>query len=175
LADAISFGVAPAMIIFRLMLDSLLLQPEIKGFAHHVFLYFPFMIVIFGIIRLAKFNIDDSQTKSFKGLPTPAAALFVSSLGIFSQSQSSLPLQSLTGNTWFLLIVTMTLSVLMVSVIRMFSLKFENPGLKDNWLRYLFLLSSLILLIFLGWPGVMVIIILYIMLSIMMNLMHKNI
>lgn len=175
LADAVSFGVAPAMIMFRLMLDALLKQPEIDGFAQQVFLYFPFMMVIFAILRLAKFNVDASQTKSFKGLPTPAAALFVSSLGIFSQSQNSLPLQSLTENTWFLLIVVMTLSLLMVSGISMFSLKFENLSLKNNWLRYIFLLSSIIMLILLGMPGMMVIIVLYIMLSIVMNLVQVKI
>lgn len=175
LADAVNFGVAPAMIVFRLMMDSLQNHPEIEGFAYNVFYYSPFIIVIFAILRLAKFNVDVTQTISFKGMPTPATALFVSSLGIFSENQSNLPFRELTGNIWFLLAVIMILSLLMVSGISMFSLKFENLSLKNNWLRYVLLVSSLMIIIFLGIPGIALVIIVYIILSIMMNLIQMKI
>jgi len=172
LADAISFGVAPAMIIFRLMADSLKNRVEIDGFAGYVFLYIPFFLVIFAVLRLAKFNIDDTQTKSFRGLPTPATAMFVSALGVLSESQAGIPLQNLTGNILFLLIVTVVFSVLMVTNIRMFSLKFEDMSLKNNWLRYVLLISSLIILIIMKIPGIALIIAIYIILSVAANLVN---
>ena len=174
LADAVNFGVAPAMIVFCLMTDSLQNHPGIEGFAFNVFYYSPFMIVIFAILRLAKFNIDDTQTKSFKGLPSPATALFVLSLGVISENQSNLPIKELTGNIWFLLIVIIILSLLMVTGISMFSLKFENLSLNNNWLRYVLLLLSLIILMLMGVPGITLIIILYILLSVIMNLLPKK-
>jgi CDP-diacylglycerol--serine O-phosphatidyltransferase len=175
LADVVNFGVAPAMIMFRLMDDSLRNHPAIDGFAGYVFLYVPFIIVIFAALRLAKFNIDETQTKIFRGLPTPANALFIASTGIYSESQGSLPLQDLSGNTWFLLTVVMVLSVLMVTDISMFSLKFENMNLKNNWARYLLLLSSLVILFLMGTPGITVIIMLYIVLSVAKNLISEKI
>ena len=175
LADAVNFGVAPAMIVFYLMMDSLQNHPEIEGFAYYVFYYSPFIIVIFAILRLAKFNVDVTQTKNFKGLPTPATALFVASLGIYSEKPSNLPLKELTGNMWFLLMVVMILSLLMVTGISMFSLKFENFSFKNNWSRYVLLVSSLMMIIFLGLPGIALAIILYIILSVTMNLMHTKI
>ncbi|MBN2215373.1 MAG: CDP-diacylglycerol--serine O-phosphatidyltransferase [Bacteroidales bacterium] len=175
LSDAVSFGVAPALIMFRLMTDSLQDQVEIEGFARHVFLYSSFIIVIFAVLRLAKFNIDDTQSKSFRGLPTPATALFVSSLGVLSETRAGIPLYNLTGNLWFLLIVNLLFSALMITNIRMFSLKFENLNLQNNWSRYTLLILSIVILILVGIPGLAVIIALYIIMSVATNLLKiKN-
>ncbi len=172
LSDAISFGVAPAMIIFRLMTDSLHYHAEIEGFPRYIFLYIPFFMAVFAVLRLAKFNLDDTQSKSFKGLPTPAAAMFVSSLGVLSESQAGTDSQNLTTNMWFLLIITVVLSALMVTNIPMFSLKFENIGLKNNWARYTLLILSLIILIIFGIPGIALIIAVYIFISFATDLLN---
>ncbi len=173
LADAVNFGVAPAMIMFRLMNGALYELPVESGFASSIFQYLPFLIVIFAALRLAKFNIDETQTKSFRGLPSPANALFIASLGVFSESGRMLPFQQLTGNLWFIVITIILLSVLMVANIRMFSLKFETYGLKNNGLRYFMLLVSLIILILTGIPGIAPVILLYVILSIGNNLVTR--
>lgn len=161
LADAVNFGVAPALIMFRLMMQAVQIHNGIDRFAYHIYLYLPFIIVIFTVLRLARYNIDDSQHKSFRGLPSPANALFIAALGVLSAKNASYPLQFLSVNLWFLTIVILTLSVLMVSNIRMYSLKFENVGLRQNLLRYLLIVSSVVIFILFGIPGITFIIILY--------------
>lgn len=166
LADAVNFGVAPAMIMFRLIESAIGSTPGTSDFATLVFQYLPFLIVIFAILRLAKFNIDETQAKSFRGLPSPANALFVAALGVASQSSRLPVLQQLSENLWFNVFTVIFLSFLMVSNIRMFSLKFETYDFKNNWLRYIMLVSALVILVFYGIPGIAPVIILYFILSI---------
>jgi CDP-diacylglycerol--serine O-phosphatidyltransferase len=101
--------------------------------------------------------------------------MFVASVSVLSESRTGIPLQNLTGNTRFLLIVTVVLSALMVTNIRMFSLKFENISLKKNWLRYSLLILSLIILIVLGIPGIALIIAFYIIISVAADLTNIKI
>lgn len=171
LADAVSFGVAPALIMFRLMMQAVQIYNGTDRFAFHIYLYLPFIIVIFAVLRLAKYNIDESQHKTFRGLPSPANGLFIAALGVLSAKNVSYPLQFLSVNLWFLTIVILMLSVLMVSNIRMYSLKFENAGLRQNLLRYLLILTSLIVLILLGLPGIILVIVLYTISSLLVQLL----
>ncbi|NJK86728.1 MAG: hypothetical protein HC906_12905 [Bacteroidales bacterium] len=159
LSDVINFGLAPAMIMYRLIYRSLVvLEPSSQfniaepGFAYYILLNCSFLIALFAAIRLAKFNIDDEQVKSFKGLPSPANALFILSIGVASEQNIQLPGYSLTYNTWFLLGIVFLMSVLMVSNIRLFALKFENYTLKSNLLRYIFILLSFLILLFIKFP-----------------------
>ncbi len=151
LADIVSFGVLPAMVIF-----SMLRMTN----AHEYLPYIAFSIAVFSAVRLAIFNIDETQSDSFRGLPTPANALFI----------TALPL--LIGNIaialyepWILCSITIISSYLLVSGIPLFALKFKNFGFKGNEVRYIFLALSLVLLITLTFAAIPLIILSYIILS----------
>ncbi|MBN2613491.1 MAG: CDP-diacylglycerol--serine O-phosphatidyltransferase [Bacteroidales bacterium] len=170
LADAVNFGVAPAMILFRLTESALDAGPATGKFAMLIFTYLPFIIVIFAVLRLAKFNIDETQAKSFSGLPSPANALFVAALGVATESTRFLFIQRLTENLWFIIFTIILLSFLMVANFKMFSLKFENYAIRKNILRYIMLAASLVILLIFGIPGIVPVIILYILLSAVNNI-----
>ncbi len=159
LADVVSFGVAPGMMLFYL----LSLNGE-SSYLLNMLPYVAFIIPALSALRLAKFNVDDRQTESFIGLPVPAHALFWGSLICFILENFTAPLSPLCmGGLALLAILT---SLLLVSEIPMFSLKFKSWGWKANKLRYVFILSSLILIVFLQFSGIAAAIILYIILSI---------
>lgn len=135
LADDITFGLAPATVIFSFMRG--LEYPS--SFLADVLPYLAFLIAVFSACRLAKFNIDTRQTTSFIGLPTPANALFWSSL-IVGGEKWLLEMD----NAWILLVALILLfSYFLVSEIPMFSMKFKNLNWKSNRTRYIFLLGSL--------------------------------
>lgn len=178
LADVVSFGVAPAFIIFQMMKMSLFGSEQIplidfvptwKVF----FLLVPFLIPVLSAIRLAKFNIDERQTDSFIGLPTPANALFFVSLFIVTITTNNDFIITLIYNKYFLTGLIVLFSLLLVAEFPMFSLKFKNLSLRDNKIRYLFIGLSLILLILLHSIAVPVIIILYLILSAINNWIFK--
>lgn len=135
LADDVTFGLAPATVIFSFMRG--LEYPS--SFLADVLPYLAFLIAVFSACRLAKFNIDTRQTTSFIGLPTPANALFWSSL-IVGGEKWLLEMD----NAWILLVALILLfSYFLVSEIPMFSMKFKNLSWKSNRTRYIFLLGSL--------------------------------
>ena len=135
LADDVTFGLAPATVIFSFMRG--LEYPS--SFLADVLPYFAFLIAVFSACRLAKFNIDTRQTTSFIGLPTPANALFWSSLIVGGEKWL---LE--TENSWILILALIFLfSYFLVSEIPMFSMKFKNLSWKCNKTRYIFLLGSL--------------------------------
>lgn len=171
LADVVSFGVAPAMIAFMLMKKALpgmnmpLSDLHPTGF-QWVFLIAPFIIPAFSAYRLAKFNLDERQTVNFIGMPTPANAFLWASFGLISgfSRQPEIPLLLFTsGNLMITIIVT---SLLLVSELPVFSLKFTGVSLYANWFRYLFLVAAVLILIFLKLYALPVIILLYIALSV---------
>lgn len=148
LADVVSFGLAPTAIAFSMMSES--------NFSEYTFelalgqSWLPltaFAIVIGAAYRLAKFNIDTTQSKEFKGMPSPAAGLFWASLALVEfLSMEPLPFLSPMN----VAILSIIIAVLMVSKIRMFSFKFSHFGWKGNELRYSFLLLIPIVIIFSG-------------------------
>ncbi len=172
LADVISFGVAPAMILYRLILHSLtggslpgsgdLLPWQIA------ILYSPFLVAVFSALRLAKFNLDLKQVKSFRGLPTPANALFIIALGFASESRFQF-MQEITYNLPFLLITIILSCFLLVCNLPMFSLKLSSFGFKENSMRYLLIIGSVLLLALYGLSALAAIILLYILLSLADN------
>jgi CDP-diacylglycerol--serine O-phosphatidyltransferase len=171
LADMVSFGVAPASILFVLLLSTVSGQ----GFSTAMYacgwwMALPaYLIAVFSALRLAKFNIDVRQTDSFIGLPTPACALFICSLA-FTQGKFAL----LTGNLYFLLILIGALSYLLVAELPLFSLKFKSFGWKKNKIRYIFLaVSALLLAVFHG-AGLMLVIFLYLLLSVLVRTLCKQ-
>jgi CDP-diacylglycerol--serine O-phosphatidyltransferase len=174
LADVISFGVAPSFLMYKLMVFSLVESSSRfniaePGFLQTVILSSSFLIAVFSALRLARFNTDTSQQESFRGLPTPGAALLVVSFG-YIIDQRDISLEPVLLKTWFLILFILIICWLMVSRIRLFSLKFKNYGLKENVLRYIFLLLSTILIIAFGIPGIFPAVFLYILLSMVQSL-----
>lgn len=134
LADDISFGLVPAVVVFMLMRDCTQ-QPPLSSNLISVLPFSAFLIAVFSALRLAKFNIDTRQAHSFIGLPTPANTLFWISFAVgYEKLFSSL-------NIWILLAMTIISSTLLVAEIPMFSLKFANLKWKENKLRYIFLIT----------------------------------
>ena len=168
LADMVSFGVAPALIMFNLILLSIDFDSYLHPFDMLV-ASSAFLIAIFSALRLAKFNTDTRQADSFIGLPTPANALFICSL-VFIQSVNN-QFSLFVGNMFFLLTITIVFSYLLVAELPLFSLKFKSFDWKNNQIRYIFVALSAFILIFLHWTGLAVVIPIYIILSIFTNLL----
>ena len=184
MADMVTFGVAPGMIMFQMI--------KLSNIDDNSYIaYIGFIITLFSAIRLAKFNLDTKQTSSFIGLPTPAAAIFIASLPVISKY----------GNTWgiieeglrsiqgkevdhyisfiqfndikFLIITSIILSLLLVANLPLFSLKIKKGEIwknKENIIRIIFLISCVILLFIFKFAAMPFIVILYIFLSIINNL-----
>ena len=184
LADLVSFGVAPASIMYTLLL------PAVENYGLQVNAYsygwwvavLAFVIVVFSALRLAKFNIDTRQTDSFIGLPTPANASFICSLAFVSsvgnqQMMFSVKLSFLStfaDNMFFLLAITLIFSYLLVAEFPLFSLKFKSFDWKNNKIKYIFVLISALFLILFQWAGLALVILLYIFLSIFNCILHKD-
>jgi CDP-diacylglycerol--serine O-phosphatidyltransferase len=159
LADDITFGLAPASIAFMLMADFNFCA---DGFAQFL-PYLAFLIAAFSALRLAKFNLDKRQTTSFIGLPTPANALF---WGAFAIGFRTYLLDAPLG-LYIVLALVLLSSGLLVAEIPMFALKFKTFKWKDNSLRYIFLLTSLIIILFFHTIGIAIAIVWYILLSLL--------
>jgi len=172
LADVISFGVAPAMILYRLILYSFTggSLPEAGALLpwQILVLYSPFLVAAFSALRLAKFNLDLKQVKSFRGLPTPANALFIIALGFASESRFPF-MQEIAYNLPFLLITVVLSCFLLVCNLPMFSLKLSSFGFRENSMRYLLVICSVLLLALYGLSALGAIILLYILLSLADN------
>lgn len=160
LADDISFGLAPAIVVFSL-LKEINYTGWLESFSG-IIPYLAFIIAVGSAFRLAKFNIDERQSLSFIGLPTPANALFWSSLVAGNHDM-------IVNNINPLVIVALVFvfSWLLISEIPMFSLKFKNLSFKDNKIKYLFLTVSILLLVFLQEAGLPAVIGWYIILSLL--------
>ncbi len=168
LADLVSFGLAPAAILFH-NLDNAFNKLN-QDSPYFVLAYAAFFIAVFSALRLARFNVDTENKDYFIGLPTPASALFVASLPLtllLTESDSGIPhiMELLTGTVWFNLAITLLLSALMVSPFKMFSLKIRNLKWKDNRIRYVFVAACIILLITFGLAAMPLFMIFYILLS----------
>jgi len=167
LADMVSFGVAPASIMYMMIFYATRNHDlYIIGYLVAVSAY---IIAVFSALRLAKFNIDTRQTDSFIGLPTPANAIFICSLAFISEGNHSLSI--LTENIFFLLAVTVVFSYLLIAELPLFSLKFKTFDWKSNKTRYIFVILSALFLIVLHWAGLAVVILIYIILSVFTNIL----
>ena len=163
LADDITFGVAPATIVFVFMKNELY-YPSYLGVVSEILPYTAFLIAVFSACRLAKFNIDKRQTTTFIGLPTPANALFWSSLITGAGDW----IYALNAGWFFLLALIMIFSFFLISEIPMFSMKFKNLSWNSNKTRYIFLLVSIPMLL-LGYLAPLAIISWYLTLSIVLS------
>lgn len=164
LADDITFGIAPATIVYSFMRNKLL-YPEYLESVLCVLPYVAFLIAVFSACRLAKFNIDTRQTSTFIGLPTPANALFWASLVVGGGDW----INSLNAG-WVLVIALIALfSFFLISEIPMFALKFKSFAWKYNKVRYFFLITILPMLL-LGYLAPVAIISWYLLLSIILHI-----
>lgn len=176
LADLVSFGVAPAFIsiaLVKMLLFGETTYPETMALTDALIIFSPVLIPLFSAYRLAKFNIDTRQSSHFHGLPTPANALFFTSLALIYVFQPQFKLW-LEGFVPIFPLIVLVFCILMVSDIRMFSLKFKEWGFAANKFRYLFLGVSAILLISLQAIAIPMVIILYIVMSIITNLINSK-
>jgi CDP-diacylglycerol--serine O-phosphatidyltransferase len=133
-----------------------------------------FLIPVFSALRLAKFNIDERQTDSFIGLPTPANTILIASLPLILIFQADSFLAVYLHNMYFLITLIFVCSFLMVSEIPLFSLKFKNFTWRENKLRFLFLHCALILLLGFSYTGLPLVILLYVILSAIQNQFFKE-
>jgi CDP-diacylglycerol--serine O-phosphatidyltransferase len=142
LADMVSFGFIPGLFVFKMLPTE--------------YAYVGFIITVFSALRLAKFNIDTRQSENFIGLATPANTLFF----------ISLPFLPMAINPILLVVLSIGFSLLLISEIPLFSLKFKSMDFNMNIHRYLLIILSLILIIFFKFAAVPMIIVIYILLSI---------
>ncbi|MBQ8603002.1 MAG: CDP-alcohol phosphatidyltransferase family protein [Bacteroides sp.] len=159
LADDITFGFAPSVIVFSLFKE--VHYPEFLQSMADFIPYTAFLISAFSALRLGKFNIDPRQSTSFIGMPTPANALFWGSLVVGGHDF----LVSESFNAIYLFALVILMSYLLIAEIPMFSLKFKNLTWKDNKVSYIFLLVCIPLLIIFRISGFAAIILWYILLS----------
>lgn len=155
LADMVTFGVLPAILMYQMLSEKT---------SEEWVPYIAFLIAIFSGLRLAKFNVDTRQEESFIGLPTPANALFISSL-IFFQNSLSL---------WLLVTITIIFSFLLVAEMPLFSLKLKSLTWRGNEIRIIFIVIAVAMIVFLGLAALPFIIITYIILSLIQNFRVKK-
>ena len=160
LADVVTFGVAPASMVYTLLYD--MHYPSSMECCRQWLPYVAFLIAAFSALRLAKFNLDTRQTTSFIGLPTPANALFWGSLIVGADSK----LSHLSWGLPLVLVLIILSCWILISEIPMFALKFKQWGWHGNEVKYIFLITCIPLLIFLGISAFAVIITWYVILSI---------
>lgn len=163
LADMVTFGFLPSVILFMLLKETYLSESA------PLLPYASFLIAVFSALRLAKFNIDERQTNSFIGLPTPANALFIGSFPLIIEQD----IFSFLHNPLFLLLLIFILSYLLVSPLELFSLKFKDFSWQNNKIKYIFLALIVILGALLNFAAIPIIIILYLILSVVDKLIKK--
>lgn len=195
LADIVTSGVVPGIVMFQLLMRSVN-QNSFEasffekyttvenvetmvwmGFKFQSIQLLPFiglLLTVFAAYRLAKFNLDERQTDSFIGLPTPAMALFVLSLPVILAFSNSDIAINLISNQYFLITVTLVFSFLMNVEIPLFSLKFKNFSLKNNFIELLFLVLSLLFILLFNIVSIPLIIISYVILSIVKIKVFKS-
>lgn len=163
LADVVSFGVAPGLILFQLLRISYAQEPD--GLETSFYLLLPAILFpAASAWRLARFNLDKEKRNHFQGLPTPAAGLLVASLPLLLL-YNPFNIQPILINKWVLYSICVTVPWLMISKIPLVNLKFNSFAFKENQERYFLIALSLLAALFLGWLAVPAIFLLYILVS----------
>lgn len=180
LADVVTSGVVPGIVMFQLILASVsnttwtVKGQDISELPMKEYLSIVYLTAIIGLLitlaaayRLAKFNIDERQTSSFIGLPTPAAALVVLSLPLIQQYTNNELAIYLIESPWFLIVLTLVLCYFMNAEIPLFSLKFKDYSFKNNKIKYLFIFCTLLFVVLLQYIAIPLVIIFYVLLSLL--------
>ena len=158
LADMVSFGVAPA-IAMSVLCGAMPSAFGLNEIWSEVLCYLPLAIAALSALRLAKFNIDETQKEEFEGLPTPASAILCLSLATLCERYG------LIIEIEWIVLISLLVAMMLISPIRMFSFKFKSPRWSDNKLRYIFLASCLVAIFALRLYAIPTIIVLYIAIS----------
>lgn len=158
LSDMVSFGVAPAMLLFNMMYAA--------GAPFWACLC-ALLIPLAGALRLAKFNVDTTQTHSFSGLPIPANAMFCIGLASMLGSEGGVSLYAAVG-------CMVAIAFLMVAPVRMYSFKLTSWSLKENWLPYSLAVVGVLCVVFMGWTGLFWAIAYYVITSFLSNLFVRS-
>lgn len=172
LADMVTFGVVPGLVLLHYLTDGISNLSGIESFIQKPMLLIPFTVPVFSALRLAKFNVDTRQSDSFRGLPTPASAMWVVSIPLMIEF---MPLhmwwnpENVIVDHGFIIGSAIGLSIMMVSDIPLLALKFKFFGWKGNGVRYTFLIISTLLLIILRPVAIPIILSLYFIISIINN------
>ncbi len=151
LADMVSFGLLPSLVMYK-MIGASTSMPWLP--------YVAFIIAICSALRLAIFNVDETQSDSFKGLNTPANTLFITSLPLVAGQVGNWVFQD-----WVLVLMTITFSLLLLSRIEFFAFKFKDFTWNNNKVRFIFIAISIVLFAFLGKLALPLLILLYIVFS----------
>ena len=175
LADVVTSGVLPGIVMVQLLSEALTgtsldITAIFSSTSNNTSIesYLPFtglLIAVASGYRLAKFNVDTRQTTSFIGLPVPANTLLILSLPLILSFQAGQQITEVILTPWFLIIITLVSCVLLNAEIPLFGLKFKTWNFKDNAVRYLFLIASILLLVVLKFIAIPIIIFSYILVS----------
>ena len=165
LADVVSFGVAPAIIIYQFLRLSVA-QHEDGLDTSMIWLLPAFILPCAAAYRLGRFNLDTEQSHVFKGLPVPAVGIFVASFPLIYWNTDQAWVIKLLINEWFWYAIILLLSYLMVSRIPMLSLKLKNFSFRDNVGIYVLVIAAIVSIILLKWLAIPLIFVLYLLVSI---------
>ena len=166
LADMVSFGVVPAIAMYCLYGD----MPQLCGMSEGVASVLGFVTLIiaaFSALRLAKFNIDDTQHTEFCGLPTPANGIFCLSLAMLAAAGNFVVPKEIV------VAISIVMATMLISPVRMFALKFKGFGWKGNELRYSFIVVSAVLIAAFTKYAAVGIILLYIVISTVRHIVNS--
>ncbi|AUC82051.1 phosphatidylcholine/phosphatidylserine synthase [Lacinutrix sp. Bg11-31] len=178
LADMVTSGLVPGVVLYKLIEIAVDAPPMAgsnewslhwSGFSMSFIPIIGLFVTLASAYRLAKFNLDEDQQTYFKGLPTPANTLLIMSLPLIMEFQHNDIINAIILNKWFLIGLALLSCYLLNSGIKLFALKFKDYSFKNNAMRYVFIILSLVLLIVLHFAAIPVIILLYIFLSLIQN------
>lgn len=158
LADMVTSGLVPGLVMFYLL--------ELSNINSYL-PYLGLLITLASAYRLANFNIDENQSDSFIGLPTPANALLILSLPLIMEFQNNELMNAIILNKWFLIGITLLSCYLLNANIKLIALKFKNWSFIDNKARYIVILLSIILLVIFQFAAIPLIIASYIIISLL--------
>jgi CDP-diacylglycerol--serine O-phosphatidyltransferase len=164
LADVVTFGVAPGMIMYQLLRSAWMQQPDAMEVS--LLSVLPALLIpCFAALRLAKFNLDERQHTEFRGVPTPAIGLLIASFPLLMLYDHTI-LHVWLQTIWLLYVLIILFCILMVCDIPFFSLKIKGFSWKNNVLRYVLIILVLISIPFLKWGAVAFAFALYVVLSV---------
>lgn len=186
LADMITSGLVPGIVMYQLLemsdqggWNTSWGTPANGVMGENIwdiswFPFLGFLITMGSAYRLAKFNIDENQTSSFIGLPTPANALLILSFPLILLYHNNEVLNDIILNKSFLIVTTLLSTFLLNAPLELFALKFSSWGFKENAMRYVFIIVSLVLLLTMKFIAIPAIIAFYIISSLILQLANRK-
>ena len=166
LADVVSFGAAPSIILYQFLRMSFIRENE--GVETSILWLMPaFVFACAGAYRLARFNLDTEQSFGFKGVPIPAAGLVVASLPLIYWNMQNEMVYTILMNKWFLYGLIILLSFLMVSKLPLMALKFKDFSIKSNLPKFILVGIAVATALLLKWLAIPIVFIAYIILSLL--------